>query len=50
MGRRLNVEAAKAIRYGGLEETEALKFVTLNPAKSAGGVVDPPVMLIRLFL
>lgn len=33
MGRRLNQEAAKAVLYGGLSETEALKFVTINPAK-----------------
>ena len=33
MGRRLNQEAAKTIKYGGLSETEALKLVTLNPAK-----------------
>lgn len=33
MGRRLNQEAAKAILYGGISEEEALKFVTLNPAK-----------------
>ena len=33
MGRRLNQEAAKAIKYGGLSEQEAFKFVTLNPAK-----------------
>ena len=33
MARRLNQEAAKAIKYGGVSETEALKFVTLNPAK-----------------
>ena len=33
MGRRLNQEAAKAIKYGGLTEVEALKLVTLNPAK-----------------
>lgn len=33
MGRRLNQEAAKAIKYGGLTEEEALKLVTLNPAK-----------------
>ncbi|HAB18135.1 MAG TPA: amidohydrolase family protein, partial [Verrucomicrobiota bacterium] len=31
--RRLNFEAAKAVKYGGTPETEALKFVTLNPAK-----------------
>ncbi|MEQ9409634.1 MAG: amidohydrolase family protein [Fuerstiella sp.] len=29
----LNQEAAKAVKYGGLTEAEALKFVTLNPAK-----------------
>lgn len=33
MGRRLNQEAAKAVKYGGLPEEEALKLVTLNPAK-----------------
>ncbi|MFC3193616.1 amidohydrolase family protein [Marinicella sediminis] len=33
MSRRLNQEAAKAIKYGGLSETEAWKLVTLNPAK-----------------
>lgn len=33
MGRRLNQEAAKAVKYGGVREEEALKFVTLNPAK-----------------
>ncbi len=33
MGRRLNQEAAKAVKYGGVDEVEALKFVTLNPAK-----------------
>jgi N-acetylglucosamine-6-phosphate deacetylase len=32
LARRLNVEAAKAVRYGGLSETEALKLVTINPA------------------
>ncbi len=31
--RRLNWEAAKAVKYGGVSETEALKFVTINPAK-----------------
>ncbi len=31
--RRLNLEAAKAVKYGGTPEEEALKFVTLNPAK-----------------
>jgi imidazolonepropionase-like amidohydrolase len=33
MARRLNQEAAKAIKYGGLSETETWKTVTLNPAK-----------------
>ena len=33
MGRRLNQEAAKVIKYGGISEIEALKLVTLNPAK-----------------
>lgn len=33
MARRLNQEAAKSVMYGGVPETEALKFVTLNPAK-----------------
>ena len=33
MGRRLNQEAAKAVKYGGASEEEAWKMVTLNPAK-----------------
>ena len=33
MGRRLNQEAAKAVRYGDVSEEDALKMVTLNPAK-----------------
>lgn len=33
MGRRLNQEAAKAVKYGGMSEQEAWKMVTLNPAK-----------------
>ncbi|MBI5916511.1 MAG: amidohydrolase family protein [Bacteroidetes bacterium] len=33
MARRLNQEAAKAVRFGGVKEEEALKFVTLDPAK-----------------
>ena len=32
-GRRLNQEAGKIVKYGGITETEALKLVTLNPAK-----------------
>lgn len=33
MARRLHSEAGKTIKYGGLTEEEALKLVTLNPAK-----------------
>ena len=33
LSRRLNLEAAKAVKYGGISEVEAWKFVTLNPAK-----------------
>lgn len=33
MGRRLNQEAAKSVKYGGMSEIEAWKMVTLNPAK-----------------
>jgi hypothetical protein len=33
MGRRLNQEAAKIVKYGGVSEEDALKMVTLNPAK-----------------
>jgi imidazolonepropionase-like amidohydrolase len=33
MGRRLNQEAAKSVKYGGMSEEDALKLVTLNPAK-----------------
>lgn len=31
--RRLNTEAAKTVKYGGLTETEALSLITINPAK-----------------
>src|SRR3954447_23177431 len=31
--RRLNTEAAKTMKWGGLSETEALALVTINPAK-----------------
>ncbi len=34
LARRLNTEAAKAIKYGGVPREEALRMVTLNPAKS----------------
>lgn len=33
MGRRLNQEAAKSVKYAGVSEEDALKMVTLNPAK-----------------
>ena len=33
MSRRLNQEAAKTVKYGGVSELEAWKMVTLNPAK-----------------
>ncbi len=33
MSRRLNQEAAKSVKYGDVSEEDALKFVTLNPAK-----------------
>jgi len=36
LARRMYLEAAKAVKYGGTSETEALKFVTLNPAKQLG--------------
>jgi imidazolonepropionase-like amidohydrolase len=36
LARRMNTEAAKAVRYGGVKDTEALKFVTYNAAKQLG--------------
>jgi len=33
MARRLNQEAGKIVKYGGIDQVEALKLVTLNPAK-----------------
>ncbi len=33
MARRLNQEAAKSIKYAGMSEEDALKMVTINPAK-----------------
>ena len=33
LARHLNHEAAKAVKYGGVAPEEALKFVTLNPAR-----------------
>jgi imidazolonepropionase-like amidohydrolase len=34
--RRLNIEAAKAMRYGDLTEEDALKLITINPAIQLG--------------
>ncbi len=44
--RHLNSEAGKAMKYGGMSETEALAMVTLNPAKQLGldnrvGSIEP---------
>ena len=36
LARRMNLEAAKAIKYGGLPDDEALRFVTINPAIQLG--------------
>jgi imidazolonepropionase-like amidohydrolase len=36
LARRLYWEAAKVVRYGGVSETEALKMITLNPARQLG--------------
>lgn len=36
LARRLNLEAAKAVKYGGLAPADALAFVTSNPAKQLG--------------
>jgi imidazolonepropionase-like amidohydrolase len=45
MARRLNQEAAKSVKYGGMSEEDALKMVTLNPAKALH--VDDRVGSIR---
>ena len=34
MARRLNQEAAKSVKYGGMSEDDAWKMVTINPAKA----------------
>ena len=36
LARRMNAEAAKAVKYGGLSPEEAIKFVTINPAIQLG--------------
>ncbi len=46
LARRLNTEATKAVKYGGVPEVEALKFITLNVAKQLGidryvGSIEP---------
>jgi len=46
MARHLNHEAAKSIKYGGMGEEDALKMVTLNPAKMLH--VDDKVGSIRI--
>ncbi len=33
LGRHLNIDAAKAVKYGNVPAPEALQFVTLNPAR-----------------
>lgn len=44
--RRLNLDAAKVMKYGGVPEEEALKMITLNPARQLGidkrtGSIEP---------
>jgi imidazolonepropionase-like amidohydrolase len=46
LGRRLNQDAAKAMKYGGLSEDEALRLATINPAIQLGldhrmGSIEP---------
>jgi imidazolonepropionase-like amidohydrolase len=46
LARRLYWEAAKAVKYGGVSELEALKMITLNPARQLGvdrwvGSIEP---------
>lgn len=36
LARRLNLEAAKAVKYGGVPPADALAFVTSNPARQLG--------------
>ena len=36
LARRLNQDAAKAMKYGGLTEEEALRLCTINPARQLG--------------
>ncbi len=44
--RRLNTEAAKVVKYGGVTENEALAMITINPARQMGidkyvGSIEP---------
>lgn len=44
--RRLNTEAAKVVKYGGVTEDEALAMITINPARQMGidkyvGSIEP---------
>ncbi len=46
LARRMQLEAAKAVKWGGVPETEALKFVTINAARQLGvdamvGSIEP---------
>ncbi len=36
VARRLNTEAAKIVKYGGLKKEEAIELITINPAKQLG--------------
>ena len=36
LARRLNTEATKAVKYGGVDPHESLKLVTINPAQQLG--------------
>ena len=36
LARRMNTEAAKGVKYGGMTEEDALKLVTINPAIQLG--------------
>ncbi|MFG0328000.1 MAG: amidohydrolase family protein [Phycisphaerales bacterium JB037] len=46
LARRMNAEAGKAVKYGGVSPEDAIKFVTLNPAIQLGiadrvGSIEP---------
>lgn len=46
LARRMNLEAAKAVRYGGVDEHDALKMITAGPAAQLG-VADRTGRLVR---